>query len=376
MDEQNLAGGNMEIKNAPESPKMLNSSMKIFLALGIFGLAFVAAAGWGVYRVYAKTGIDKFSVLVAKALRLPAVKVGDDLISYTDFADDIKAIHVMRQYDQKQRANGKALEKSPGAELTDEQMTDQVLWRLVNNLLVKNAAKKYEVVAEDKDAQNLKEQMYKNVEREYQDAMAAKTSQAKDVQEYVNLQLLDRYGWRMDVYEQKVMRPFILQTKLAQKLKTDVALKEELRTKAQKVLQEVKNGADFAALAKQHSEDSSSAQGGDLGWFGKEEMVPEFGQAAFSLKKGEVFPSVVETMYGYHIIKLDDKKMEKEKNKDGKLVSVEKASARHILFRFVDLPAYFDKMLKSVKIKLYLNAHDPFAEIRAQSAAVQVETQK
>ena len=268
------------------------------------------------------------------------------------------------------------MEKSPGAELTDEQMTDQVLWRLVNNLLVKNAAKKYEVVAEDKDAQNLKEQMYKNVEREYQDAMAAKTSQAKDVQEYVNLQLLDRYGWRMDVYEQKVMRPFILQTKLAQKLKTDVALKEELRTKAQKVLQEVKNGADFAALAKQHSEDSSSAQGGDLGWFGKEEMVPEFGQAAFSLKKGEVFPSVVETMYGYHIIKLDDKKMEKEKNKDGKLVSVEKASARHILFRFVDLPAYFDKMLKSVKIKLYLNAHDPFAEIRAQSAAVQVETQK
>lgn len=341
--------------------------LPIFLVLGGLVAIVLAAAGWGAYRVYAKTGLDKFSLLAAKAFRFPAVKVGDDLISYAEYVDDIKAIHVMRQYDQKQRTTGATLERSPGAELTSEQMTDQVLWRLVNNLLVRNAAKKYEVTVEDKDVQNLKDQMYQNVDREFQDALAAKTTPAKEIQEYVNQQLLDRYGWNMNMYEQKVMRPFILQTKLAQKLKNDVQLKEELRTKAQKVLQEVKNGADFAALAKQYSEDSSGERGGDLGWLGKGEMVPEFEQAVFALKKDEVYPSVVETIYGYHIVKLNDKKMEKEKNQAGKMVSVEKANASHILFRFVDLSGYFDKMIKTVKIKLYLNVHDPFAELKASS---------
>lgn len=345
--------------------------LPVFLVLGGLILALLAVAGLGVYRVYAKTATDKFSVLVAKALRLPAIKVGDDLISYQDYVDDIKAIHAMRQYDQKQREGGVAPERSPGAELVDEQMTDQVLWRLVNNLLVKNAAAKYGVIVEDADIQNLKDQMYKNMEKEYNDALLAQKTDAKDVPDYMNRQLLERYGWSMDIYEQKVMRPFILQTKLAQKLKGDTQLKEELHVKAQNVLQEVKNGADFAALAKQHSEDSSNEQGGDLGWFGRGDMVPEFEQAVFSLKKGEVFPSVVETVYGYHIIRLDDKKTEKVKNVSGKLVNAEKARASHILFRFADLITYLDKTVRSAKINLYLNAHDPFEEIRAQSAKVQ-----
>lgn len=338
--------------------------LPVFLVLGGLGLALLAAAGLGVYRVYAKTATDKFSVLVAKALRLPAIKVDNDSIPYRDYVDDIKAIHAMRQYDQKQREDGAAPERSPGAELVDEQMTDQVLWRLVNNLLVKNAAKKYGVVVEDVDVENLQEQMYKNMEKEYNDASAAQKTDAQDVRDYMNRQLLVRYGWSMEVYEQKVMRPFILQTKLAQKLKGDMQLKEELRARAQNILQEVKNGADFAAMAKQYSEDSSNERGGDLGWFGKGDMVPEFEQAVFSLKKGEVFPSVVETVYGYHIIRLDDKKMEKAKNASGKLVNMEKARASHILFRFADLITYLDKTVRSIKIDLYLNVHDPFAELK------------
>lgn len=375
MSEANLTELNPTTPSKPDNSRK-KDRLLIFLALGGLVVVLLALIGLSAYRVYAKTGMDKFSLMTAKALRFPAIKVGDDLIYYTDYVDDIKAIHTMRQYDQKQRAGGVALERSPGAELTSEQMTDQVLWRLVNNLLVRNAAKKYEVAVEDKDVQNLKDQMYQNVAEEYQKALAAKTTLAKEIQEYINIQLLDRYGWSMDVYEQKVMRPFILQTKLAQKFKDDTQLKEELRTKAQKILQEIKNGADFAATAKKYSEDSSSELGGDLGWFGKGQMVPEFEQAVFSLKKGEVYPTLVETMYGYHIVKLDDKKMEKEKNSAGKLVSVEKASASHILFRFTDLAGYFDKMIKTVKIKLYLNVHNPFAEINEPPPPVPEETKK
>ena len=83
--------------------------------------------------------------------------------------------------------------------------------------------------------------------------------------------------------------------------------KSKAREKADKLRKELAAGADFAALAKANSTDSSSQQGGDLGYFSKGQMVPAFEKAAFSLKPGEI-SEVVETQFGYHIIKLTEKK--------------------------------------------------------------------
>jgi peptidyl-prolyl cis-trans isomerase C len=77
---------------------------------------------------------------------------------------------------------------------------------------------------------------------------------------------------------------------------------------AQSILAQLKNGADFAALAKQNSVDTASgANGGDLGWFSRETMVPQFANAAFALKVGQI-SGVVRTNYGFHIIKVTDKR--------------------------------------------------------------------
>jgi peptidyl-prolyl cis-trans isomerase C len=78
---------------------------------------------------------------------------------------------------------------------------------------------------------------------------------------------------------------------------------------AKAVLAEIKKGTDFAELAKQKSKDpGAAAEGGDLGYFGKDQMVPEFAEVAFKLDKGQV-SDPVKTQFGWHIIKVEDKRI-------------------------------------------------------------------
>jgi peptidyl-prolyl cis-trans isomerase C len=70
---------------------------------------------------------------------------------------------------------------------------------------------------------------------------------------------------------------------------------------------QLKSGADFATLAKEKSKDPGAAEGGDLGYFTKEQMVPEFAEAAFKLDKGQI-SDPVKTQFGWHIIQVLDKR--------------------------------------------------------------------
>jgi len=84
-----------------------------------------------------------------------------------------------------------------------------------------------------------------------------------------------------------------------------ILVKSEEEAKA--VEQELKGGAKFEDLAKKHSIDGAAAKGGDLGWFGKGAMLPDFEKVAFSLKEGST-SGIVKTKFGFHIIKLTGKR--------------------------------------------------------------------
>jgi len=87
----------------------------------------------------------------------------------------------------------------------------------------------------------------------------------------------------------------------------DAATKARAKSEIDSVVKQLKSGSDFGKLAQQHSQDGSAAQGGDLGYFGKGQMVPEFEKVAFTMPVGQT-SGVVTTQFGYHVIKVTDKK--------------------------------------------------------------------
>jgi peptidyl-prolyl cis-trans isomerase D len=99
------------------------------------------------------------------------------------------------------------------------------------------------------------------------------------------------------------------------------AQKAEARKKAEDVLAKVKAGGDFAELAKQHSEDSTAAAGGDLGLFGRGVMTPAFETAAFALEPGQT-SEIVETPFGLHLIRLEEKLPERQEPLDAVKASI------------------------------------------------------
>lgn len=138
----------------------------------------------------------------------------------------------------------------------------------------------------------------------------------------------DEFKQRLAYYRSKILMDMLLQAEakaavsdgamhqLYDEASKQMAGQQEVRARhilvkteeeAKAVIAELKNGADFAELAKQKSTDPGASEGGDLGYFPKEEMVPEFAEAAFKLEKGQI-SEPVHTRFGWHVIKVEDKR--------------------------------------------------------------------
>lgn len=86
----------------------------------------------------------------------------------------------------------------------------------------------------------------------------------------------------------------------------DQTAKGNVRTQAEEVLQDLKNGGNFAQAARDYGQDGTAQRGGDLGWFAKEDFVEEFAEATYARRTTGLLPNLVETEYGYHIIEVTE----------------------------------------------------------------------
>lgn len=262
---------------------------------------------FGIYRL----GWDGSAVRkITKVVPYPAAFVNWRAVRFSDYEDDVATLKNF--YEQQSGTIGFEMPQ-------DSELKKDVLDRLIKNELAYQLAEKYNIKISDAD-----------LESEIKNIIDQEGSREK-----VEEALKSQYGWGINEFKEKVLRPFLVQQKLQEAVSKDESLNQEAKKKAEDVLAEVKKGdKSFEDLAKEYSGDSTAQDGGDLGYFGKGAMVPEFENAAFALKVGETSDLVL-TEYGYHIIKVTDQ----VKDDAGQVTQVR---ASHILIKTKSL----DDLLK------------------------------
>ncbi|MBI5556790.1 MAG: peptidylprolyl isomerase [Deltaproteobacteria bacterium] len=190
--------------------------------------------------------------------------------------------------------NRKALEGDP-------KKREMLLRQIVTSMVIADQAKKTGFDARKDIKENMKLLTDNFLTLEYLDMEVAR--KAKVEEEEIN-RYYEENKSKFEMPEKIKARHILIQVKKT----ASEQEQKEAKAKLEKVLQRVRGGEDFATLATEFSEDPGSKKaGGDLGFFSRGMMAPEFEKAAFSLKPGEV-SEIVQTNFGFHLIRLEERK--------------------------------------------------------------------
>jgi len=287
--------------------KKSHKSMWKILVLSIISTIIVLflALGAGIYVFDMKQPAIK---KIAKLLYLPVGFYDQQPILLSDYWGDIDTLNYFY---------GNQVAQGVYKEMPADSEIKTIVWdRLLNMEIVNSLAKKYNL----------------SVSKEEIDSEIDKLVTEAGTKEKLADNLYEFYQWDIDTFSTKVIGPYLLEQKVWQQISSDPVYDQAAQTEAQEVLSRLReNPEKFSEIAKEVSDDPGSKdQGGDLGYFNLGVMIPEFEQAALALEVGQI-SELVKTQFGYHIIKLDDKKVSEENNEDIQL------KASHIL---ISLPTF------------------------------------
>ncbi|KKR07354.1 MAG: Foldase protein PrsA [Parcubacteria group bacterium GW2011_GWC2_39_14] len=291
----------------------------IVVCVLIVVICFFGVVGLGAYKL---NWNGAFAQKVLTVLPYPAAIVNGHIIKYSDWKYETTGVIVLNQ--------------KKGSDYTAEAVGKEVLQKMIYDQLMEKIAKKYDIKVTDEDMQAAK------------DSLITQVGKIEDLEKNVR----DYFNWDVDTFMKRVIYSDVLRNKLETEIPKSADLNKDAEKKANDVLKEVQKGEKtFAELAQVYSEDPGSAtQGGDLGWFARGAMVKEFEDATFALEKGAV-SGLVRTEFGYHIIKLEDKKTEAVA---GAKDPVEQVLASHILIKTKSFADLLTEIEKSAKIKKFV----------------------
>lgn len=289
----------------------------IIISVVVFLFFLFGMIGLGAYRF---NWDNHFVNGLLRVYPYPAAIVDGEIISYYNWRVQLKGV---LQLARAQQVNATPTE-------VQTQVMDKMVYDVVLNKLARKSHIK--VTKQDLDAR------FVEVQKELGGADKAQ-------QEIKRL-----FGWDEKAFRKYILYSDVLRSKLQASLTQSPDAWAKIEVVAQEALTQVKEGKKtFEELAKQYSADTGSAsQGGDLGWFPRGVMVKEFEDAAFALSPGET-SDLIKTQYGYHIIKVEEKRAADVSKK-----VVEQVKARHILIALPSFDAYLRQVMEKIKIRKFV----------------------
>lgn len=320
-----------QIESTPViTPEVAQQKMKKFMLWGIVVVALLLLSPF-VYTglvLYQQASRNSLTDKMTQWFPYPAAIVNGEWIRYSEVNASIdEAVAITEKF-----SDDTALVADLGALPTPAEIADEEYDRLVQVAILEQLALEQGVEATPEEIDTLYEQ--------------AILSQVGGDEQQVASTLEELYGWTVDEFKQKVVRELVLRDELQTKFiaEDDEAFTGAALLKIQDVQAQVQaDPGQFAELAKQYSEDGSAANGGDLDWFGRGVMVPEFEEAVFALTEPNQVSDIVQSQFGYHLIQLIERKAATDTEE-------EQVHARHILIKY-SLDDYISTLAERDSVK-------------------------
>ena len=283
-------------------------------------LIFLVFTVYSWFLLYRQQSIGDFAYRISQIIPFPAAKVDGDYMRFEEYLFELR--HNVYFLTNQENVDFTTEEGRARLEVLKRQAMD----RAINKVIIRKLAKERDLLVQP---QEIEEQI---------DLIRSQGGVGEDSQTLEDT-LKDFYGWRLNDLK-RVIKDQILKQKLVP------LLDEKTKQRAQQVLEDIKNGEPFEQAAKKFSQDEfTKNNGGELGFIFRSntDIPPQLVERAFSLAEGEVAPELVESLFGYHIVKTI------------KYRSDDEALIAHILFKFDDIDKKIDKIKQSIDVKEYIN---------------------
>jgi parvulin-like peptidyl-prolyl isomerase len=296
----------------------------VWKAAGIVaGLLVLVVVVFGVL-IYVYQSENSAVKAVASIVPYPVLRVNGHFVSYSDYLFEVDAEN--RAYESNAKLNNQAAPdfSSASGKKLETQIKQHSLTKLESDAIVAQLASQMNVKVTDQQVQGPINELYKQYGGQ---ATLLKT-------------LNQIYGWDLNDLK-SVVRKQLLAQDVQNKVTSDPSLSAAAKAKAEGILVKLKNGADFATLAKQNSQSQDASNGGNMGYFTKAQVPSPLYNGANALSVGQL-SNVIQDQYGFVILKVLDKKS------DGSI------SAQEILIEPVDYNSYFQDKLNQAKVNTYI----------------------
>lgn len=296
----------------------------------VIGLIVIIIAGIATLVIgsYAARWNSRLVRSASRFLPYPAVVVNNHWNSYFEFLDGVATLEY--SYSQPEVLQESGLTSRP----TRQEIEALVLDRMAKDDIVRQLADRYGITVTQA---TLDAEMKKLIEQ-----TGSSTDVANRIQQL--------YGWSLETFAQRVVRPFLIRQRLQEKIAADDGMNAEQIKRIESLQERVKAGKDdFRAIAREVNEDVTKQTDGDLGVFGRGERDEAIEQAGFALAVGET-SGVVRTVDGFHILKLLEKIPA-----DDKSGTPEKIHLAHIFVAARQLDSWLFEQSKGQRVRVLLS---------------------